>query len=296
MNGTGAACAPGTRAGGRSAPRHGNLLAPILGVQPHTITMHQNATVAQSIVASCFAFDGRRRKIVLQDLDFPTNHYLFEGFRRYGAESSTCRPAAPCARRSSAWWTRSTSTRRWCRFRWCCSAAPACRMWRRSWRRRTASARGSCWMSIRRRAPCRMNLAALGVDFAVGGSVKWLCGGPGAGYLYVRPDLIAGTEPGRHRLGGACGAIRLRDRRHALRDGDRTVSERHAERAVLVLGARGLRDCCGDWRAGHSRAVAAPDAAADRGRRRDTDGRSTRRPPTPSAAARSWSTSRTAPP
>jgi kynureninase len=29
----------------------------------------------------------------------------------------------------------------------------------------------------------------LGVDFATGGSVKWLCGGPGAGYLYVRPDL-----------------------------------------------------------------------------------------------------------
>lgn len=29
----------------------------------------------------------------------------------------------------------------------------------------------------------------LNVDFATGGSVKWLCGGPGAGYLYVRPDL-----------------------------------------------------------------------------------------------------------
>ncbi len=64
----------------------GNLLAPILGARPNTITMHQNVSVAQSIVASCFAFDGRRRKIVLQDLDFPTNHYLFEGFRRYGAE------------------------------------------------------------------------------------------------------------------------------------------------------------------------------------------------------------------
>src|SRR5262249_1721904 len=35
----------------------------------------------------------------------------------------------------------------------------------------------------------------LNVDFATGGSVKWLCGGPGAGYLYVRPDLIAQLEP-----------------------------------------------------------------------------------------------------
>ena len=35
----------------------------------------------------------------------------------------------------------------------------------------------------------------LGVDFAVGGSVKWLCGGPGNGWLYVRPDLIEELEP-----------------------------------------------------------------------------------------------------
>jgi kynureninase len=28
-----------------------------------------------------------------------------------------------------------------------------------------------------------------------GGSVKWLCGGPGAGYLYVRPDLQEELQP-----------------------------------------------------------------------------------------------------
>jgi kynureninase len=40
-----------------------------------------------------------------------------------------------------------------------------------------------------------IDLETLGVDFAVGGSVKWLCGGPGNGYLYVRPDLAAAVEP-----------------------------------------------------------------------------------------------------
>ena len=39
------------------------------------------------------------------------------------------------------------------------------------------------------------DLTALGVDFAVGGSVKWLCGGPGAGWLYVRPDVAERLEP-----------------------------------------------------------------------------------------------------
>jgi kynureninase len=33
----------------------------------------------------------------------------------------------------------------------------------------------------------------------VGGSVKWLCGGPGAGYLYAHPNIIDRLEP---RLAG----------------------------------------------------------------------------------------------
>ena len=40
-----------------------------------------------------------------------------------------------------------------------------------------------------------LDVTALGVGFAVGGSVKWLCGGPGNGWLYARPDLAEQLEP-----------------------------------------------------------------------------------------------------
>ncbi len=40
-----------------------------------------------------------------------------------------------------------------------------------------------------------LNLKTLGIDFYVGGSHKWLCGGPGAGFLYVREDLIPNLRP-----------------------------------------------------------------------------------------------------
>jgi kynureninase len=40
-----------------------------------------------------------------------------------------------------------------------------------------------------------LHLAEWGCDLACGGSVKWACGGPGAAYLYVRPDLVGKLEP-----------------------------------------------------------------------------------------------------
>jgi kynureninase len=174
----------------------GNLLAPILGVPANTITMHQNATVAQSIAGSCFTFDGPRRKILLQDLDFPTNHYLFDGFRRYGAEivyvPSDNTVKAPIDRLVDAIDDHT-------------ALVPISLVLFRS----------ACLQDVRpvvekaHRVGARVvldvyqavgtvpiDLTALGVDFAVGGSVKWLCGGPGAGYLYVRPDLIGQLRPG----------------------------------------------------------------------------------------------------
>jgi len=33
------------------------------------------------------------------------------------------------------------------------------------------------------------------VDFLIGGTIKWLCGGPACGYLYVRPDLQRQLQP-----------------------------------------------------------------------------------------------------
>ncbi len=173
----------------------GNLLAPILGVDRDTITMHQNVTVAQSIVVSCFSFDGPRRKILLQDLDFPTNHYLFEGFRRYGADveivPSHNSVKAPIDALVDAIDERTALVPiSLVLFRSAClqDVTPVVR--------RAHEVGAKVVLDVYQGAGAiPMNLKALGVDFAVGGSVKWLCGGPGAGYLYVRPDLIHDLEP-----------------------------------------------------------------------------------------------------
>jgi kynureninase len=173
----------------------GDMLAGLLGAPPGTIVMHQNATVAQSVVASCFSFEGSRRKIVMQDLDFPTNHYLFEGCRRYGAEpvyvasGNTIR--APIDALVAAIDDQTVLVPiSLVLFR------SGCLQDVRPVIEKAHRVGASVVLDVYQAAgTVPIDLTALGVDFAVGGSVKWLCGGPGAGYLYVRPDLISQLRP-----------------------------------------------------------------------------------------------------
>lgn len=40
-----------------------------------------------------------------------------------------------------------------------------------------------------------VNVTSLNIDFYIGGTLKWLCGGPGGVFMYVRPDLITTLNP-----------------------------------------------------------------------------------------------------
>ncbi len=173
----------------------GDLLAPILGVRTGTISMHQNVTVAMAIVASCHRFEGDRRRIVMADLEFPSNMYLFEGFRRYGADVIYV-PSDDAMRTRLDRLLDAIDERT--------ALVPMSLVLFKSSFVQDAAAIVEKAHSVGARVildvyqgagTLPMNLEALGVDFAVGGSVKWLCGGPGAGYLYVRPDLAPMLEP-----------------------------------------------------------------------------------------------------
>lgn len=230
----------------------GNLLAPILGAARDAITMHQNVTVAQSIVASCFSYDSARRKIVLQDLDFPTNHYLFEGFRRYGAEvvvvPSDNAITAPIDRLIDAIDERT-------------ALVPVSLVLFRSGAlqaidpivEKAHRVGARVVLDVYQAAgTVPMDVGRLGVDFAVGGSVKWLCGGPGAGFLYVRPDLIRELSPAvvgwaghTAPFGFETGAIRYAETVERFQSGTPNVPALYAARAgyeiVAEVGVPAIR-------------------------------------------------------
>jgi kynureninase len=173
----------------------GDLLAPTIGAPAGSISMHQNVSVAQGIIGSCFRYDGPRRKIVLTDLEFPTNIYLFEGFRRYGAEVVVVPSDDPLRTNLDRLLTAIDERT---------VLVPLSLVLFRSSYIQNAraviekahSVGAHVILDIYQAAGViPVDLQALRADFAVGGSVKWLCGGPGAGYLYVRPDLAERLEP-----------------------------------------------------------------------------------------------------
>jgi kynureninase len=174
----------------------GDILAPIVGAPPGSISMHQNASVAQGIIGSCFRYDAPRRRIVMSDLEFPTNIYLFEGFRRYGADIVIVPSDDPM---------RTTLPRLLDAIDEDTLLVPLSLVLFKSSYIQNARAviekahrvGAHVILDIYQAAGViPVDLQALGADFAVGGSVKWLCGGPGAGYLYVRPDLAPTLRPG----------------------------------------------------------------------------------------------------
>jgi kynureninase len=167
----------------------GDLLAPVLGVGPGQVSMHQNVTVAAAVFLSCLDYPPERNRIVYGALDFPTLLYVTEGERRKGAEIvvvpsddgigiATERLLAAIDERTrvvpiSHVLFRSSFVQD--------AAAIA---------RRCREVGALLLLDVYQSAgSVPLALADWGVDAAVGGSVKWLCGGPGAGYLWVRPDL-----------------------------------------------------------------------------------------------------------
>jgi kynureninase len=230
----------------------GNLLAPILGAARDTISMHQNVTVAQGIVASCFSYGGARRRIVMTELEFPSNHYLFEGFRRYGAEIVYV-PSTDPIRLDLERFLDAIDERT--------LLVPLSLVLFKSGFITDAKAvidkahrvGAHVILDVYQGAgTVPIQLQAWNADFAVGGSVKWLCGGPGAGYLYVRPDLAGTLRPSfigwaahESPFEFATGAIRYADSPERFQSGTPNVPSLYSTRAgyeiVASIGVEAIR-------------------------------------------------------
>ena len=166
----------------------GDQLGRIIGAAPGTTVMHQNVAVAQAIVLSCFEFEPPRNRIVYGEGEFPSVRYLYQAQRRRGADVQIVADGAAVLEAIDE---RTL-------------LVPLSHVLFKSGEiqdveaivRRAHEAGAHVILDAYQSAGIvPLDVTKLGLDFAVGGSVKWLCGGPGAGWLYVRPELAERLEP-----------------------------------------------------------------------------------------------------
>ncbi len=171
----------------------GDLIGKIIGAGPGEVVMQPNVSVCQSIVLSCLDWTGRRNKLVSEGLNFPSNLYIDHqaaGARVVTVPSQdgiTVPLDAMLAAIDDETLLVSVSH---------VIFKSAFIQDLRAITRRAHEVGAMVIADIYQSAGAvPVDVRDLGVDFATGGSVKWLCGGPGAGYLYVRRDLWPTLRP-----------------------------------------------------------------------------------------------------
>ena len=174
----------------------GNDVARVIGADPGTVVMHQNVSICESLVLSCFEPTPARNKIVYSELNFPSVMYVYEAHARNGLlriekVKSDDGITVPLERMLAA----IDETTLLVPFSHVLFKSAFLQDARKIIDRAHEVGAMVILDTYQSAGTVPFSVKELNADFATGGSVKWLCGGPGAGYLYVRPDLQLKLEP-----------------------------------------------------------------------------------------------------
>lgn len=167
----------------------GDLIGKIIGAPAASVVMHQNVSICQQIVLSSLDWTGRRNKLVTESLNFPSNQYIFHHWPRYGARivevPSPDALQVPLERLLAAI-DEETLLVSVSHVTFRSSHLQDLPAIVEKAHRVGAMVLADTYQSC---GTVPFDVSEINLDFATGGSVKWLCGGPGAAYLYVRPGL-----------------------------------------------------------------------------------------------------------
>ena len=167
----------------------------IISAPQGTVVMHQNVSGVMAMLASCFEYTAERNKVVYEALQFPTVSYVWQAEQRRGAQcvlvpskdKITIDTDAMCAAIDEHTLVVPISHVVF-------SSAYIQDVKKIAARAKEVGAHVilDCYQSI---GTVPLDVVDLGVSFACGGSVKYVCGGPGAAWVYVRKDLIERFAP-----------------------------------------------------------------------------------------------------
>ena len=168
--------------------------ASLAGCDPDELAITTNVSVAMSTIASALDF-AERPKVVMSELDFPTDGHVWLANAKRGVQVEWLRSpdglTIPLEEYDRAIDERTAVVivnRVLYRSSAIVDAKQVCRIARE----RGAYSFLDDYHGI---GIVPLDLHDLGCDLYTAGVLKWLCGGPGLAFLYVRRDLIPALEP-----------------------------------------------------------------------------------------------------
>ncbi len=223
----------------------GDELGALMNAAKGSVSTHQNVTTCQAIVASCFDFSGKRNQVVYSDMNFPSVMYFWEAQRAHGARVRMVKTddgiTVPTERLLDAI-TDDTLLVPISQVIFRSSYINDAKAIIEKAHKVGAHVVLDTYQSL---GTLPVDVSALNVDFACGGVLKWLCGGPGVGYLYVRPDLGKQLEPKftgwtahQNPFGFEIGPIRYADPPYRFMNGTPNIPALEAARPGLKIIAQ----------------------------------------------------------
>jgi kynureninase len=175
----------------------GDIIAPLIGAPRGSVVMLPNVTTAEAVVLSSYEYKLPRNRVVIVEGEFPSVRYIYDRLaRRLGAEIVTIPHDASGLGFDLQRLLNAIDERT--------QLVPIAQvLFESSFMidvdaigRRCREVGATLVLDVFQSAGIvPIELKKWNVPIAVGGVLKWLCGGPGGSFLYVDPELRPKLEP-----------------------------------------------------------------------------------------------------
>lgn len=190
--------ADGPEAWERWLPRIAEIadgIGAIVGAPAGSTFLGPNVSVLQAAIATCIDFRSRRNEVVYESLQFPSITYVWREWERYGAvprvvASDDGRSVA--TERIVAAITEKTAIAVISHAYYVSGALADIRTIQARCRDTGALL---CVDAYQTTGIYPYDAVEWDLDLVTGGSHKWLCGGPGCGWIYLKPSLLERFRP-----------------------------------------------------------------------------------------------------
>jgi kynureninase len=173
----------------------GDKIARVVGAPAGSVSMHENVSTAHLVALSTLGRSSSRTRIVCSAMDFPSMIYLFRAQQTAGFTLDVVPAEDDLTVRTDRMLDaldESTAVVAFSHVLFRTSYVMDAAAIARRAREVGAAVILDTYQSA---GIIPVDVSALGVDFAVGGCLKWLCGGPGNAFLYTRPDRLQSARP-----------------------------------------------------------------------------------------------------